>query len=305
MLNKSDGITIRMVLLYLIKYYRTSIGTPTKRQSAPVGVTRRCLYNFRTLYKGVLWDTHHTHTTTMGSRRSNSYTDFPSNPDFVQTVNIPFGAETTTIENENEGFEKLIVAAPSPYLSYLVQHNIDHDSDQDIEQLGITMMGLCEGQYYYTKEQSRDAQKLLSESPVGTFLVRNSANPSFLFTLSIVTEKGPTSIRTVYEDGLFSMDGDRDRRRSFKNLIDLIQNMSIHGGIPVVLDNKNKEQFMFRKPLLNGVPSLKHTSRVAVNRSGRFKHTVGEGAEVSPDQNIYEKTLNGVGNYLGQYTHSI
>ena len=39
--------------------------------------------------------------------------------------------------------------------------------------------------------------------PEGTFLVRDSTHPSYLFTLSVKTNRGPTNVRIEYADSKF------------------------------------------------------------------------------------------------------
>uniref|UniRef100_H2YJG2 Suppressor of cytokine signaling 2 n=1 Tax=Ciona savignyi TaxID=51511 RepID=H2YJG2_CIOSA len=56
----------------------------------------------------------------------------------------------------------------------------------------------------------QDAKRKLRGTPPGTFLLRDSADPRFLYSLSLMTKSGPTSIRIVYNGGRFRFDSERD-----------------------------------------------------------------------------------------------
>lgn len=61
---------------------------------------------------------------------------------------------------------------------------------------------------------------------IGTFLVRTSSNPKFLFSLSVQTERGPTSVRLHYVNGYFRLEAQPhlyNAMPAFPNVIDLIQ----------------------------------------------------------------------------------
>ena len=60
---------------------------------------------------------------------------------------------------------------------------------------------------------------------MGTFLVRDSADPRYLYALSIQTERGPTSVRIHYTEGCFRLDADSllaERLPKFRSVPDLI-----------------------------------------------------------------------------------
>ncbi|XP_076330010.1 cytokine-inducible SH2-containing protein-like [Tachypleus tridentatus] len=60
--------------------------------------------------------------------------------------------------------------------------------------------------YYYKSLSWQQASKLLQNKQVGTFSLRDSANPCFLFAVSVQTERGPTSVRIHYSHGQFRLD---------------------------------------------------------------------------------------------------
>ncbi|CAI9588826.1 unnamed protein product [Staurois parvus] len=62
--------------------------------------------------------------------------------------------------------------------------------------------------------------------PEGFFLVRDSTHPSYLFTLSVRTNRGPTNVRIEYSDSLFRLDSNwlsKPRILSFPDVVSLVQ----------------------------------------------------------------------------------
>ncbi|XP_069684983.1 suppressor of cytokine signaling 7-like isoform X2 [Periplaneta americana] len=81
-------------------------------------------------------------------------------------------------------------------------------SDTDLVRLAATMSALrTSGWYYEGLSWQESAEALQSTSP-GTFLVRDSSDPKFLFSLSVQTERGPTSVRLHYVCGQFRLDAE-------------------------------------------------------------------------------------------------
>lgn len=78
--------------------------------------------------------------------------------------------------------------------------------DNDLERLSSTMRALRTSGWYYDGLSWQESASLLMSTAPGTFLVRNSSDPRFLFSLSVQTERGPTSVRLHYHDGNFRLD---------------------------------------------------------------------------------------------------
>lgn len=47
------------------------------------------------------------------------------------------------------------------------------------------------------------ARTLLKDASVGAFVIRDSGDRNFIFSLSVQTERGPTSVRLHFEEGFF------------------------------------------------------------------------------------------------------
>lgn len=83
---------------------------------------------------------------------------------------------------------------------------------------------LKEAQLYYPNMGQEEAKRILKDKPVGTFLVRNSSSPCYLFTLSVKTARGPTSIRVKYSDGQFKLDSTSQHNLpSFPGMMELLE----------------------------------------------------------------------------------
>ncbi|PVD38668.1 hypothetical protein C0Q70_01287 [Pomacea canaliculata] len=98
-------------------------------------------------------------------------------------------------------------------------------SEVDFKRLADSVTCLTENCMFYADLDSKGARLLLGDSPVGTFIIRNSADPKFLFALSVMTERGATSVRIQYRRGFFQLDCEEKMRRKlprFETVMELI-----------------------------------------------------------------------------------
>lgn len=129
--------------------------------------------------------------------------------------------------------------------------------------------------WYWTHLTWQEAEVVLQETCIGTFLVRDSADPRHCFSMSVQTEKGPTSVRIHYLNGKFRLSGQPSVKASlpeFNSVIKLVEyyistNEKYSKSNHVWIDSSGKvfSPIRIRQPLLKGVPSLKHLSRKASN----------------------------------------
>jgi len=82
--------------------------------------------------------------------------------------------------------------------------------------------------YYHGPMSWQESSQLLNKSEEGTFLVRDSSDPRFLYSLSFQrgNNEGPTSVRIDLQDGRWSLDSDKTIRHlmpSFSNINLLIE----------------------------------------------------------------------------------
>lgn len=161
--------------------------------------------------------------------------------------------------------------------SCLRRHSDDYYCEKDLYVQIETMFILSLGCFYYRDTGSALAKQMLKPCAVGTFIVRDSADHKYLYTLSVKTKRGPTSIRICYENGRFSLDADeksKSQMPKFLSLMELIdfyvrKSMGKKSEQCRFLDKTGKKDLpiLLSKPKLHDVPTLKHLTRTRINRS--------------------------------------
>lgn len=152
----------------------------------------------------------------------------------------------------------------------------------DLERLSSTMRALRTSGWYYDGLSWQESATLLMDTAPGTFLVRSSFNPQFLFAMSVQTDRGPTSVRLHYHDGNFRLDAeprlvptmpvfrcvvhlveyyvaatcDGSRGKSGKEQVWIDYSGRPHSGILLTRPLYQKTRF----------PSLQHLARLALHR---------------------------------------
>merc|ERR1712038_1122991 len=150
-------------------------------------------------------------------------TNFPRNEiNFVGRQNSNFSPLDS---NQNM---QLVLKPKKDELSYKDLEKILHLNKALLKKCG----------WYYGKMRADESTALLADTKAGTFLVRDSSDPKYWFSLSMQRGKttnntiaspensGPTSIRIHFVNGKFQLDAE-DRIRSlmpeFDTIIDLVQ----------------------------------------------------------------------------------
>ncbi|XP_076337886.1 suppressor of cytokine signaling 2-like [Tachypleus tridentatus] len=147
---------------------------------------------------------------------------------------------------------------------------------EDFKRINETVAKLKMSGYYYEGLSWQEAANLLQNKQVGTFLVRDSANPRFLFSLSVQTEKGPTSVRIHYARGHFRLDCPDSLVACmplFECVLQLVEyfvrlSQSIKAMSCVWLDDTGRRDIRVRlyRPLYKHVLSLQHMCRLTANQ---------------------------------------
>lgn len=148
------------------------------------------------------------------------------------------------------------------------------ESATDLQRLSNTVRRLSACGFYYEGLALNEAAKALQSAPVGTFLVRDSADPRFLFALSVRTERGPTSVRIHYSQGYFRLDAEhtlQDAMPSFECVLELIDyyvrlSQTDKARAHVWLDQTGRRDLHIRlsKPLYRRVATLQHLCRTTL-----------------------------------------
>jgi len=191
-------------------------------------------------------------------------------------------------------------------------------SERDEERLIANCRLLEQCSFYSGSATSNDAKDWLRDSRVGTFLVRDSAHPRYLYSLSVKTRRGITSIRLAYDPRGFALDSDPDQvglMPVFETVVELVSFYAAEGRRTAADGDhhgQNKSSCVFlersgRRDLpvflrfphrgggasQSGVSSLKHLSRLSINGAldGRC-----------PDRLVIQPSLK---EYLKQYPYDI
>jgi len=141
--------------------------------------------------------------------------------------------------------------------------------------------------WYWGAITGSRAAELLSQCSPGTFLLRDSSDRRYLFSLSIMTVQGPTSVRLLFSKGCFRLESSgvlsprspcivsliirmaylaRNTSASKKTISEEQSTTEIFASMSIGLPQKRSKPSLLEKPLFVKVPSLAHMSRLAINR---------------------------------------
>lgn len=145
----------------------------------------------------------------------------------------------------------------------------------------VVQIGTCitleQSGWYYGHCTSQEAKSLLKRESVGTFLIRDSSDSKYLYSLSVKTSRGTTSVRIIYNKGQFQLDSDdrisakMPRFDSAVRLVDFYARLTDMGKSYVCrwLESSGRKDLpiVLQKPKRNCVLDLKHLCRLSINRS--------------------------------------
>ena len=148
-------------------------------------------------------------------------------------------------------------------------------TDLKVPSLDATYKYLTLSGWYYGPLTNREARKILKRRDIGTFLLRNSSDPKHLFSLSVKTERGTTSLRIRYSKGVFSLATEASEESSTRSstcIMKLIENFVLATQPDddlVLLETTGRmdTQFSMKRACLKEPSSLKHLCRLSLNRS--------------------------------------
>ncbi|KAJ8959030.1 hypothetical protein NQ318_022285 [Aromia moschata] len=136
----------------------------------------------------------------------------------------------------------------------------DARPETELQRLSDTVRALRLSGWYYEGVTYQQSHDMLSATAPGTYLIRNSSDQRFLFSLSVQTDRGPTSVRLFYMNGFFRLDA-QPHLQVCKN----------NAQVWVDPNGKWYSSILLDKPLRKKKepPSLKHFARLAVHRALR------------------------------------
>ncbi|XP_029455399.1 cytokine-inducible SH2-containing protein [Rhinatrema bivittatum] len=166
------------------------------------------------------------------------------------------------------------------------------DPEEDLLCIAKTFSYLRESGWYWGSITASEAKQQLQKMPEGTFLVRDSTHPCYLFTLSVKTNRGPTNVRIEYTDSKFRLDSNclsKPRLMAFSDVVSLIQHYvascsvdskgdapyphppppSSSSLLPFLPKETAAVHLRLIRPLKrkDSAPSLQHLCRLQINKS--------------------------------------
>ena len=139
---------------------------------------------------------------------------------------------------------------------------------------------LAECGWYHGRLSWQQSRALLAAAEEGTFLVRDSQDPRFLYSLSLARapeDDGPTSIRILFARGKFSLDADDRIRQLMPQFESVAALVSYYASLPPQQRSATaasswspwgcpSSRLLIRRPLYAAPPRLAHCARLAINR---------------------------------------
>ncbi|XP_038677017.1 suppressor of cytokine signaling 1a [Scyliorhinus canicula] len=97
-------------------------------------------------------------------------------------------------------------------------------TQSDYEIIKRTCRSLEDCGFYWGPMTVEVAHTKLKSEAVGTYLIRDSRQRNYFFSLSVKTAKEPISFRIQFQDGRFSLDGSKE---SFSCVMELIEHFTV------------------------------------------------------------------------------
>ncbi|XP_023145264.2 suppressor of cytokine signaling 2 [Amphiprion ocellaris] len=158
----------------------------------------------------------------------------------------------------------------------------DNTSAVDESRVALAMKDLRNTGWYWGSLTANEAKEILQDASEGTFLVRDSSQQDYLFTISAVTSAGPTNLRIEYKHGKFKLDSVvlvKPRLKQFDSVVHLVEHYvqlsrtsdkaAMANSDSAAAAPNGMVQLLLTKPVYTTTPSLQHLSRIAINRRTR------------------------------------
>ncbi|CAL9682629.1 unnamed protein product [Knipowitschia caucasica] len=149
--------------------------------------------------------------------------------------------------------------------------------ESDESHIALAMKELKNTGWYWGSLTANGAKEILQDATEGTFLLRDSSQRDYLFTISAVTSAGPTNLRIEYKHGKFKLDSIvlvKPKLKQFDSVVHLVEHyfkLSRNSDMTTMdcqpsASTNGTVQLILTKPLYTSTPSLQHLSRIAINR---------------------------------------
>ncbi|KAI5651945.1 suppressor of cytokine signaling 2-like isoform X2 [Phthorimaea operculella] len=182
----------------------------------------------------------------------------------------------------------------------------------ELRWLADTLRALRLSGWYYGNLDWQGARDILKDAAVGSFVIRDSGDRNFIFSLSVQTERGPTSVRLHYEHGYFRLDCDRPFARymaRFRCVIELVQyyaRLGKRGAAGTVWVDKEgvaHSPVLLTRPRRKEPPTLMHAARLAIHKALDSNPTSPKIPCAPKHRHLRLPSI--LIDYLGEYPYSI
>ncbi|XP_070710068.1 suppressor of cytokine signaling 2 [Pempheris klunzingeri] len=155
--------------------------------------------------------------------------------------------------------------------------------ESDERRIASAMKDLRNTGWYWGSLTANEAKEILQDASEGTFLVRDSSQRDYLFTISAMTSAGPTNLRIEYKHGKFKLDSVvlvKPKLKQFDSVVHLVEHYvrlsrtgdkaAASNSTPAAAAAPNGTvQLLLTRPVYTATPPLQHLCRIAINRRTR------------------------------------
>ncbi|AWO98376.1 putative suppressor of cytokine signaling 2 [Scophthalmus maximus] len=153
--------------------------------------------------------------------------------------------------------------------------------ESDERRIAAAMKDLRNTGWYWGSLTATEAKEILQDASEGTFLVRDSSQRDYLFTISAMTSAGPTNLRIEFKHGKFKLDSVvlvKPRLKQFDSVVHLVEHYVTLSRTsdktpadpqPSGLAPNGTVQLLLTRPVYTSTPSLQHLCRIAINKRTR------------------------------------
>ncbi|KAK2859252.1 hypothetical protein Q5P01_003872 [Channa striata] len=158
--------------------------------------------------------------------------------------------------------------------------NTSRAVESDESRIALAMKDLKNTGWYWGSLTANEAKEILQDASEGTFLVRDSSQRDYLFTISAMTSAGPTNLRIEYKHGKFKLDSVfpvKPKLKQFDSVVHLVEHYvhlsrtsdKVANCQSAAATPNGTVQLLLTKPVYMATPSLQHLCRIAINRRTR------------------------------------
>ncbi|XP_017259650.1 suppressor of cytokine signaling 2 [Kryptolebias marmoratus] len=149
--------------------------------------------------------------------------------------------------------------------------------NSDENRIASTMKDLRNTGWYWGSLTANEAKEILQDASEGTFLLRDSSQRDYLFTISAMTSAGPTNLRIEYKHGKFKLDSVvlvKPKLKQFDSVVHLVEHYvqlsrTSNKATPTTAGPNGTVQLLLTKPVYTTTPLLQHLCRITINQTTR------------------------------------